>query len=170
MKMNWECKIITIIISLISLSILIIAFDDFAVVIKGYLFATILLVAGYIDLKTKTIPNYIHVLIILVGLINIKWVYIFQSIIGLFVVPLPFLIVSILKENSIGGGDIKLMGAGGFFLGMYGGFLASIIGLLIAVIINGIYYRIKNKDKTISFALAPYLGIALVFVYIMPVI
>lgn len=167
MKMNRKCRTITIIISLIILSILIIAFDDLVVVIKGYLFAMILLVAGYIDIKTKTIPNYIHILIILVGLINID---IFQSLMGLIIVPLPFFIMACLKENSIGGGDIKLMGASGFFLGVTGGLLASIIGLLIAVIVNGIYYRIKNKDKTISFALAPYLGVALICVYIMTAI
>jgi leader peptidase (prepilin peptidase)/N-methyltransferase len=132
-------------------------------IIKGYLFALILIVAGYIDIKTKTIPDYIHVLIIIVGLINIDLV---ESLIGLIIVPLPFFIMAWLKENSIGGGDIKLVGACGFFLGVTGGLVASVIGLMMAVVVNGVYYVIKNKDKTIGFALAPYIGLGCMCAYI----
>ena len=155
MMKKWKCKFIMILIGLICLGLLIIAFDDPLMVVKGYLFAVILIVAGYIDIKTRTIPDYIHVLIIIVGLINID---VFQSIIGLFIVPLPFFIMAWLKENSIGGGDIKLMGACGFFLGITNGLIATVVGLVIAVIVNGLYYWIKNKDKSIGFALAPYLA------------
>jgi leader peptidase (prepilin peptidase)/N-methyltransferase len=125
-------------------------------IIKGCLFAGILMIAGYIDIKTKTIPDWIHVLIILAGLIEID---LMESMIGFIIVPLPFFIMACLKENSIGGGDIKLMATCGFFLGVTGGLTGSIIGLLIAVAVNGIYYAIKNKDRNIGFALAPYLGI-----------
>jgi leader peptidase (prepilin peptidase)/N-methyltransferase len=133
-------------------------------IIKDFSFAIILIVAGYIDIKTKTIPDYIHVLIIIVGLINID---VFQSVIGLIIVPLPFFIMACFKEDSIGGGDIKLMGACGFFLGVTDGLVASVVGLVIAVVVNGFYYWIKNKDKTIGFALAPYLGLGCMCAYIM---
>jgi len=129
-------------------------------IIKGCLFAGILMIAGYIDIKTKTIPDWIHVLIILVGLIEIN---LMKSMIGFIIVPLPFFIMACLKENSIGGGDIKLMAACGFFLGVRGGVIGSIIGLLMAVVVNGVYYAIKNKNKNISFALAPYLGMGCIF-------
>jgi len=152
---NWEARVTLFAISLIILSLLILAFDDYLMIVKGYLFSTILIVAGYIDIKTKTIPDYIHVLIILIGLIDIDLV---ESLIGLIIVPLPFFIMACLKENSIGGGDIKLMGACGFFLGVTGGLVGSVIGLVVAVVVNGLYYKIKNKNKTIGFALAPYLG------------
>jgi len=124
-------------------------------IIKNFSFAIILIVAGYIDIKTKTIPDYIHVLIIIVGLINIDLV---DSIIGLIIVPLPFFITACLKENSIGGGDIKLMGACGFFLGLTSGLVGSVIGLALAVVVNGVYYVIKKREKSIGFALAPYIG------------
>ena len=125
-------------------------------IIKDFSFAIILIVAGYIDIKTKTIPDYIHVLIIIVGFINID---LLDSIIGLIIVPLPFFITACLKENSIGGGDIKLMGACGFFLGLTSGLIGSVIGLGLAVVVNGVYYMIKKREKSIGFALAPYLGL-----------
>ena len=86
---NWKCKIIIVTISLIILSLLIIGFNDHLMIVKGYLFALILIVAGYIDIKTKTIPDYIHVLIILVGLINIDLV---DSLVGI--------ITNALKKSS----------------------------------------------------------------------
>jgi leader peptidase (prepilin peptidase)/N-methyltransferase len=125
-------------------------------IIKDVSFAIILIVAGYIDIKTKTIPDYIHVLIIIIGFINID---LLDSIIGLIIVPLPFFITACLKENSIGGGDIKLMGACGFFLGLTSGLIGSVIGLGLGVLVNGVYYMIKKRKKSIGFALAPYLGL-----------
>ncbi|MBK5262507.1 MAG: prepilin peptidase [Peptostreptococcaceae bacterium] len=130
--------------------------------IKGVLFAVILIVAGYIDIKTRTIPDWIHVLIMLVALIKID---LFDSLIGLVLVPLPFFMVACFKENSIGGGDIKLVAACGFFLGLPYGYLGCVLGLLVAVISNAIYYELNKKSKDIGFALAPYLGIGFIFVY-----
>ena len=163
---KWKCKSTIFAISLIVLSLLIVAFDDPLMVVKGYLFAMVLIVAGYIDIKTKTIPDYIHVLIIIVGLINIDLV---DSIIGLIIVPLPFFITACLKENSMGGGDIKLMGACGFFLGVTSGLIGSVVGLTLAVVVNTIYYVIKKRNKSIGFALAPYLGVGCMFAYVMQI-
>lgn len=129
------------------------------VMIKGFLFTAILMVAGYIDIKTKTIPDWIHIAIILTGLIKIN---LMQSILGLIIVPLPFFIMACLKENSIGGGDIKLMAACGFLLGVRGGIAASIIGLTMAVVVEGGYFLIKKKDMNVGFALGPYLGVGCV--------
>ena len=93
---NWEARVTLFAISLISLSLLILAFDDYLMIVKGYLFSTILIVAGYIDIKTKTIPDYIHILIILIGLINIDLV---ESLMGLIIVPLPFFIICLLYTS-----------------------------------------------------------------------
>lgn len=133
-----------------------IAFDDTLIIIKGLLYFLILTYASFTDIKTKTIPDKVHVLIILVGLININPL---NSIAGLVFVPIPFLITALLKGGGIGGGDVKLMCANGFFLGVKDGFIGSFLGLVIAIIFNAVYYKIKNKDKNISFPLAPYLSI-----------
>lgn len=54
-------------------------------------------------------------LIILIGLIKIDLI---KLITGLIIVTLSFLIMVCIKDNSIGGGDNKLIGACSFLLGL----------------------------------------------------
>ena len=67
--------------------------------------------------------------------------------------PLPLLAAAFLKPGSIGGGDIKFMGACGFYLGIAKGYEAMILGLIFAVVIQSIF---RNRYK--PFALIPYLA------------
>ena len=118
-------------------------------------FIMLLIYAAIIDLKTRTIPDHIPVLIMLVGLIDMEPL---SAVLGLMLVPLPYFIIALLKENSIGGGDIKLMAACGFYLGLQAGYLASIVGLMLAIIIHFAYSVIRSKKMTRSIPLGPYLG------------
>lgn len=159
----WNYKLIIVAIGMMVLGLLIITFDDYLIHVKGYLFAGILVVAGYIDIKTRTIPDWIHLLIMLVALIKIDLIV---SLIGLVVVPLPFFIMAYLKENSFGGGDIKLIGACGFLLGLRVGVVGSMLSLLIAIVASAIYYFIKKKKWNVCFPLGPYLCMGFILVYI----
>lgn len=125
-------------------------------------FIMLLTYAAMIDLKTRTIPDHIHVLIILIGLIDMEPV---SAVLGLMLVPLPYFIMALLKENSIGGGDIKLMGACGFYLGLQAGYVASILGLILAIIIHFVYSVIGSKKATKNIPLAPYLGAGCLIAY-----
>ena len=51
-------------------------------------------------------------LLVLAGLMNFSYI----NLLGIFV-ALTFLIAAVLKENSIGGGDIKLTASAGIVLG-----------------------------------------------------
>ena len=64
------------------------------------------------------------------------------------------LIGAVFVANLIGGGDIKLMAACGFFLGLEKGFLAAVTGLALAVLVQGVFLRNRN----VPFALIPYLA------------
>lgn len=154
----------TVILSIIAILTLTNTFDNSVMIIKGLLFAEILVFTGYVDIKTKTIPDIVHILIITVSLINS---HLYQSIVGLILVPLPFLIPALLKGNSIGGGDLKLMAVIGLLLGVKNGLIAGVIGLTLAVAVNGVYYKLKEKDRNISFPLAPYLGIGSFIAYLL---
>lgn len=114
------------------------------------LLCQILLFASIIDIKTHTVPDYVHILILMVGLLRFEPV---PALVGLLVVPMPFLIAALCKSNSIGGGDIKLMGACGFVIGVSAGYGALTLGLVMSVLFNSIY----NKEKK-PFALIPYLA------------
>ncbi len=132
------------------------AFSDWLWIIKGFFYVVILIFTSFYDLRTKTIPDIIHLLIFLIALIKVDLA---PSILGFIFVPLPFLIPALMKENSIGGGDIKFMAVSGFLLGFKRGVLASIIGLILAVIVSSIYYKVNKIDKSESFPLAPFLSI-----------
>lgn len=109
----------------------------------------ILLFASVYDINTHTVPDYVHILILSAGLLRFQPL---PAFLGLILVPLPFFIAVLRKENSIGGGDIKLMAVCGFVLGAKLGFTALIFGLLMAVLWNAAYNREKKP-----FALVPYL-------------
>ena len=93
--------------------------------VKNLVFYAILLYASVRDHKTHTVPDSVHVLILLAAIPGIR---LLSSLLGFFLVPLPFLAAALKKPDSIGGGDIKLMAASGFFLGMEKGIAAASAG------------------------------------------
>ncbi|SHN87928.1 leader peptidase (prepilin peptidase) / N-methyltransferase [Desulfitobacterium chlororespirans DSM 11544] len=131
---------------------------DTLVVLKGGLFFLVLLYAAVHDARTKIIPDKVHVLLILISLLGWTW----DSLWGLILVPLPFLIVAVAVKDSLGGGDVKLMAGIGSVLGVIGGLSAGILGLSVAILVN----LLKGKRRE-SFALGPYLaaGAMIMFVF-----
>lgn len=152
--MPWKHKGIIICLSVLSFILCWIAFDSVVLLVKGFLFSLILLVASYYDIRTRIIPDWIHILILIVGFIDFNLI---RSITGLLLAPLPFLIMALIQEGSIGGGDVKLIGVSGFVLGVGDGLLMGIIGIIFAIIITLLYYfKCKSKSKLV-FPFAPYL-------------
>jgi leader peptidase (prepilin peptidase) / N-methyltransferase len=160
---NMKIKLISLLLIILTIVSLITAFDDANLIIKGFFYALILMYTSYVDIRTKTIPDKIHILILLISLIEINLT---NSMLGFLIVPLPFFITALLKGGGIGGGDVKFMAASGFLLGIKGGFVASIIGLSLALCVNAIVYKVKNKDKNISFPLVPYLSVGCFLSYL----
>lgn len=132
-------------------------------IVKNVLFVLVIIYASYCDIKTRIIPDKVHVMIMLLALIKIDWI---PSILGLILVPLPFLVVALYKEGSMGGGDIKFVGACSFFIGFCGGLFGSIIGLSFAILTNMLYFRYKELDCYGKVGLVSYLGVGYVLRYI----
>lgn len=107
--------------------------------------------ASYFDIRTRIIPDWIHVLFLLIGLLDFEAI---SSICGLLLLPLPFLIMALVQEGSIGGGDIKLVSAIGF---TYKG--VAIYGSLIGMVILVLKYIVVNRKGNIAEPLIPYLAI-----------
>ncbi len=116
------------------------------------LFGQTLLYAAEYDYATHTVPDYVPVILLMTGLLEAKFA---QAFLGLVLVPLPFLAAALIKEGSIGGGDIKLMGASGFVLGVKRGYIALMLGLFLAVLFRAAYAK-KEEE---GFALVPYLAV-----------
>ena len=117
--------------------------------LRCILLCEVLIVAGAIDLATYEIPDCLHLFIAMAGLIHFQPL---PAFLGFLLVPLPFLIAA-LKTEKIGGGDVKLMAASGFALGVTGGIWMMIWGLFFALFWNRAFCREQK-----SLPLAPFLA------------
>ncbi|PKM53999.1 MAG: prepilin peptidase [Firmicutes bacterium HGW-Firmicutes-5] len=157
MRMPWKHRLVMILLSIINIVMSLLAFDSIIIVIKSFLFSEILLIASYYDIRTRIIPDWIHLLILLVGLIEFDPV---KSFVGLVVAPLPFLIMALAKEGSIGGGDVKLIGTMGFVFGLESCIIVAMFANVFAILFGLRYYLNIKKfyKKRIPFVPFLYAG------------
>ncbi len=126
-------------------------------------FAMILIVASFIDIKTRIVPNWIHIFIL--TLIGSTTGSLGQRIAGLILIPLPFLIVALIHENGIGGGDIKLVGVCSAYVGVIEGYMASLIGLSFFILWH--IPKIIHSDIKEGMPMVPYLATGFLIVFVM---
>jgi len=123
-------------------------------VIKGLLFAALLIYAAYTDIKRREVDDSVCVAVLIVSLIGTG-----GSFGGAALTALPFFIPALVKSGSIGGGDVKLMFVCGAVLGVWGGIGQTVIALsLVSVFSIGILFKrgLKACKKT-ALPLAPFL-------------
>ncbi len=134
--------------------------------LRCVLLCYVLVLAGAADIATHEIPDALHLLVAMAGLIGLQPV---SALLGFLLVPLPFLMAA-LKTGKIGGGDVKLMAASGFALGVSGSFWMMFWGLLMALLWNA-SMRKGREDTSLeksSIPLAPFLAFGC-FVVLLPV-
>lgn len=130
-------------------------------IIKGVLFASLLLFAAVWDMQKREIPNLIPVFLLGCGLLGISASTLLPALLGLFVTALPYFLASVLIRReegfAIGGGDIKLMAGCGFVLGIWGGILQNILSLIFALLSGVVLSKVKKeKFRKLRIPLAPY--------------
>ena len=134
---------------------------------------SILIIIAFIDIDHQIIPNRL-VLIILLGTLLYKYIhyllysrslYLINSIMGLIISSLFFLIIVILSKGGMGGGDVKLIGALGFILGIpkiiLNIFLSFLIGGVVSVLL--LAFNIKGRKDPIPFGPFIVLGFIITF-------
>lgn len=128
------------------------------------IFISALLVLSFIDIEFQIIPDAISIPLIVLGMMisflpscssNIAS-NIVESLIGIVVGGGSLLLVSIISRGGLGGGDIKLNGAVGAFLGWKFALLTVFIGSLIGSI-AGVVILKKTKNRKIPFG--PFLSL-----------
>ena len=138
-------------------------------IIKGGMFAFLLILAAVWDVRKREIPDTISLLLMITGLLAIDpW----NAFSGLVMTGLPYFLAAILihRDNgfSIGGGDIKLMASCGFVLGAPLGAMQSVISLVLAMI-AGLCIRLSSESKklnSITLPLAPFFCAGGIFSYL----
>ncbi len=132
------------------------------------IYLVMLIYASYVDIKSRVIPNWIHILILCISLINLmlnlNMISLLNSALGCIVAFIVFILPNFIKDWTIGGGDIKLISSSGLFLGLESIIIASLLGLFIAIVVEVIKALILNKRlNSLKFALVPYLSIGCFF-------
>lgn len=123
------------------------------------LLTSALLVLSIIDFQTYEIPSGINLFIGSLGIIQLVLAFpnVMEYLLGLISVSGFLLLIYLLsKGRGIGGGDIKLMAAGGLILGFPAIVLAFILGCILGSIIHLIRMRISQQDRVLAFG--PYLS------------
>lgn len=135
----------------------------------GYNFETLymlillstLIVMVFIDIDHHMIPDRIHVIIIILGIIHSVHLShtSLMHMIGGFLVGggIIFLIALI---GPMGGGDIKLFAALGLWLGPMNTLLAILISFIIGGVYGTLLLLLKFKDRKDHIAFGPFIGIA----------
>ena len=126
-------------------------------IVKGALFGLLLLSAAVWAMRSREIPNLIPALLLLCGLIGFRPA---ASAAGLFLVGGPFLLTAVLIKRdgfAIGGGDVKLMGACGFVLGVWPGLIQTVLSLSLAVLAGLVECCLQKRPLSmVRLPLAPF--------------
>lgn len=128
-------------------------------------FLAVLMMVAAIDWDTRIIYDRCHVIIIILGFAAVKFfpeVSLRERLIGMAVISVPMLILAMVIPGAFGGGDIKLMGACGWFLGWKANLVAMFLGLLTAGIYCMIMLAAGRLNRKDTFAFGPFLAAGLV--------
>lgn len=128
-----------------------------------FVLVAVLVVISFIDLKLQIIPDGLVAIIFVTGIAAIffsgrsPW----EHIIGFFAVSLLLLLIALITGGGMGGGDIKLMGAAGLFLGwklvLLSLMIASVVGAVISI---GLLVS-KKADRKSMVPFGPFLSIGI---------
>ena len=131
---------------------------------KFCLFASLLIVIGFIDFKTKYVYNSTVIFGVVSGIVfnmliwietkAIPWNYIVGAFIGFGVI---YLIV--ILTHGMGEGDIDIALICGLFLGIKGIIITLFIAIVLGGIVSAVILILKFKDKKSEIAFGPYLAI-----------
>lgn len=136
--------------------------------IQGIFLMLVLMWASWSDITSKTVDDYLWILVFALALPSFYTVGLGSMMIGALAVFLPqFAMLFIPNCKALGGADIKMSTALAFLLGWQRGLVAFALGLLVAVIVMAIYNKTKQRCNKKPFALIPFLsGTAMVLFFI----
>lgn len=134
------------------------AYGAFGLSITGLLAAAVfsaLLVLSVIDYRIQIIPDGLVIFLAVVGLANALFQILYWGapwhlyVIGIFAASVPLLVMGLLYQDGVGGGDIKLMAAIGLFVGwklaLLSLFLGAVYGLLYTVVLLLLRQKVGRK-------------------------
>lgn len=134
-----------------------------------------LTIISFVDMHLRIIPDILTITLLIFGLassffnpiINFNFINSLSGTLfgGVFLFSVAFLGAKIYKKEVMGGGDIKLLAAGGSFLGLTNTFLALLIACFIGGITGLLLILIGNKKKSDFIPFGPFISISILIVF-----
>lgn len=133
-------------------------------------FVIILLsVIAWEDWKIRKIKDKLIVYLVFAGILSMHinpGISVMYRIQGLFLISVPLLVMACIVQGSIGGGDIKLMAAGGFLLGVRDIWEAFVTGIVSAGIYVVVILLAQKAERKSEIALGPFLALGIGWTFI----
>lgn len=128
--------------------------------LAGCLLATVLLGAAFCDLTTGLIPDRLTYPGVLTGL-ALAWFTIGfkNSLLGALGFAFFFFVIAIASKGGMGGGDIKLAGVIGAFLGWQGALVTFVLASLLGGLAAGCLLVSGRADRKTAIRFGPYLAL-----------
>lgn len=142
-----------------------------------YLFACALLVITFIDLDYQIIPDSISIGGIVVGLVLVAWLPISyrDALIGLglgagSLIAIIYGYFLLTKRQGMGGGDVKLLGMIGVFIGWQGVLFTIFISSVIGTVVGIAWILMQGKNMKAAIPFGPFLSLgAIIYLFWGPV-
>lgn len=125
----------------------------------------------YKDTKDRIIPNWINLLLLLLGIVVTVFDYEnwMSHVLGFFIVGGVMLSLAIITKG-FGMGDVKYMFVIGLILGLASGLSALACGVIIGGLYSGIGVALKKLKMTDHIAYGPFLVIGAIIGHLYPFI
>ena len=157
-----------LIMTLVTISLFLLGLNDPVWVLRGIVFALILLYASVQDLTFREADDFLWVMILILAIGSIGTVPVWSMLLGAAVVFVPQMAIAMFsKKGGIGGADIKLSTAAALLLGFFPGAIGYVVGLAFAILFTLIYNKIKRRTNQKSFPLIPFLSVGLMIGYLL---
>jgi len=138
-----------------------------------YLFACALVVVTFIDLDYQIIPDRISLGGIVVGLVLVSWLPVSykDALIGLaagagVLLAIIYGYYFITKRQGMGGGDVKLLGMIGVFIGWQGVAFTIFVASLIGAVVGVAWIAVQGKDMKAAIPFGPFLSLgAIIYLF-----
>lgn len=169
-KISARYPLVELIFAVISVAC-ILRFDLTVLCLRNYVFLAVLYLLTLTDLDTMTIPDSCHVIAIGAWAVTAPVLYSGHEIMmhvaaaftfGAAILGLSLLMDHILKKDSLGGGDIKLLFVAGLYFGFVGTLFVLILSCITGLVFNiGLISQLDNKKE---FPFGPWIAAASVVV------
>jgi leader peptidase (prepilin peptidase)/N-methyltransferase len=126
-------------------------------------FTALLVAASFWDIRKRTVPDILCLFIALTGLLTFEPEKLWGILAGV-----PLLTGALISKGGVGGGDVKLMAAAGFVLGLRPSMNAMVVGFAVLTLFYGVYaivQKLRGRDMPREYPLAPFLSLGCLTVY-----